>query len=449
MPVFDAESAAAIQSEAVMAARREYFLRFVLAPNPDLPAPWEYGSTDFDRARCFLAHFGDYLRYVPERSQWRVWASGWNTDDTGTRMSAYAFAIRKLAAQMIGAEEARMTEEVMANGEPLKKDLKDLEDRLKRMQRVLDMYGDMSDIEAMFRASQSFDGMTRPEELWNTDPYVVGTANGVLDLRTRRFGSARMTDYITKYLGAAYQPGATCPAWMKFMETVQPGEELRNYLQALVGYSLTGDVSDQGFYFLYGKGANGKSVFLRMVSELMGDYAEQGRRNLLEEAKNSDPKHDLAMLPGVRFLYCEETSAGGKLREETLKALTGGEKVVGEAKYEKPVTFQPVCKLWIAGNHRPAVEGTDLGIWRRVRLIPFATVIPDADRIPYMEFIDQLRPELPGILNWALDGLERWRPNMLPPTVKSAVEEYRADEDDLADFVADCLVEAPGKLIDR
>lgn len=440
------EASDALLEQAMQYGRREMFLRFVLEPKDGLAPPWDYGSTDQDRARYFLAHFGEHLRYVPERRQWRVWASGWNEDDTGTRTTAYSFALRRAALQQMKEVEEAMQQDLDQGSKSAQKQY---EEAVRRMRKSCDAYGEMPRIEAMLRAAQSFRDITRPEELWNTDPYMVGTQNGVLNLRTREFGSAKVSDYVTKYLGAAYRPGESCPKWQAFLARVQPDENLRNYLQALAGYTLTGDTSDQGFYFLYGTGANGKSVFLRILSELMGDYAEQGRRNLLEESRNSDPKHDLAMLPGKRFLYCEETSAGARVREETIKSITGGEKIVGEAKYEKPIVFQPVAKLWIAGNHRPAVEGTDLGIWRRVRLIRFSTVIPAEERIPYMELVEQLRGELPGILNWALDGLQRWRPGQLPAEVSSAVEEYRADEDDLADFVNERLEPAPGKTVDR
>ena len=445
----DLDSIAALQEESFSAGRREHFLRYVPAPRSGIAPVWEYGHTDYDRARFFIAHFGDCVRYVPDRDIWRVWLSGWNEDSTRTRLPAYAFALRKRCMEQLADAENDIMNGVMGSAEASKSEIKAAESQIKRLKTVCDMLADMANIESMLKAAHSIAETTRPEDLWDVDPYCAGTSNGTLNLRTREFGSSRFGDYITKYLGAAYRPGETCPGWMQFLSRVQPDEALQNYLQALVGYTLTGDVSDQGFYFLYGKGANGKSVFLRMISELMGDYAEQGRRNLLEESRNGDPKHDLAMLPGKRFLYCEETSAGGKLREEVLKALTGGEKVVGEAKYEKPIVFQPVCKLWIAGNHRPAIEGTDLGIWRRVKLIPFTTTIPEEERIPYGEMLERLRPELSGILNWALDGLERWRPGQMPAEVRSAVEEYRADEDDLADFVVDALDECPGKLVDR
>lgn len=443
------DSLAALQEEALAAGRREHFLRYVPAPKNGIAPIWEYGHTDYDRARFFLAHFGEDVRYVPDRGVWRVWVSGWNEDSTGTRLAAYAFALRRHCMEQLADAEQDILNGVMGSAEASKEEIKAAEAQVKRLKVVCDSLAEVTKIESMLKAAHSIGDTTRPEELWNTDPYCAGTLNGTLNLRTREFGSSRFTDYITKYLGAAYRPGETCPRWMEFIRKVQPDENLANYLQALVGYTLTGDVSDQAFYFLYGKGANGKSVFLRMISELMGDYAEQGRRNLLEESRNSDPKHDLAMLPGKRFLYCEETSAGGRVREETIKALTGGEKVVGEAKYEKPIVFQPVCKLWIAGNHRPAIEGTDLGIWRRVKLIPFTTTIAEEERIPYGEMIERLRPELSGILNWALDGLERWRPGQMPLEVRAAVEEYRADEDDLAEFIEDALEENPGKPVDR
>ena len=147
----------------------------------------------------------------------------------------------------------------------------------------------------------------------------------------------------------------------------------------------------------------------------------------------------MARLPGIRFLYGEETSSNGKLRDEVVKAITAGDTLTGEAKFQSPFDFQPVAKLWLMGNHKPRVEGTDEGIWRRVKLIPFTATISKEEEIPQAELMAMLLAETPGILNWALRGLDTFVPGRVPPEIREAVQEYRNGDDDLGDFLGDCV----------
>ena len=107
--------------------------------------------------------------------------------------------------------------------------------------------------------------------------------------------------------------------------------------------------------------------------------------------------------------------------------------------YKDAVTFKPSSKLWIAGNHKPRIHGTDNGIWRRVRLIPFAQTFSPEERDP--ELSAKLQAEASGILNWLIAGCLLWQKEGLkpPPEIEAAVEDYRSEEDMLADFVDGCV----------
>jgi putative DNA primase/helicase len=120
--------------------------------------------------------------------------------------------------------------------------------------------------------------------------------------------------------------------------------------------------------------------------------------------------------------------------------------MTGEEKFLPPFTFTPVGKLWLMGNHKPVIVGTDTGIWRRVRLIPFTEVISKEEKIPADELLRTFVEEGLGILNWLLEGLrgcDRGFIIPLPDSVAAAVEEYREGEDDLGEFIRDCICDAP------
>ncbi len=424
------------EAEAEVDATMRFF-GFVPLPSEAAGHVWEYEASDTGRARYFAAHFGSLIRFIPEISMFRCWHGGWHDDVGNLRLQAWcqSLAARDLSAakQFKAAIEAAAAS---MDKEEAKEALKTVDSRAQAARQL----GSMATVTAMLQALKSLPGMAIPITRWDVDPLLTGTANGVLNLRTLEFSSGRPEQLCTRKLGAPWVPGAVCPRWEAFLERVIPETELREYVQCLVGYSLTGLTDDQSFYFLHGTGANGKSIFVSVLTHVFGTYAWKARRHVLEETKTGagDPQRDLAQLPGIRFFYGEETSTDGRLREDLVKSLTAGDVLTGEAKYEMPFSFTPVAKLWVMGNHRPIVDGTDHGIWRRVKLIPFSVTIPRHEQRPMSELLAELKAEAPGILNWAIEGLKRWRPNMCPDSVKKAVDEYRTGEDDLADFIEVC-----------
>jgi putative DNA primase/helicase len=204
-------------------------------------------------------------------------------------------------------------------------------------------------------------------------------------------------------------------------------------------------MDDGAFYFFFGAGKNGKSVLLETLASIFGAYAGHARSELLEEPKHGgSPKHDLANLPGVRFLHSEETNDGARFRAGTIKSLATGEKLTGEKKYQDPFEFHSQCKLFIGGNHKPRLDGADFGLVRRLRLIPFTQTITEAEEVPKEEMLAGLRAEGPGILNWLLSGLAAWKPGLrhAPAEVREASAEYARSEDELADFIECCTQDA-------
>jgi putative DNA primase/helicase len=413
------------------------FLKFIPAPLPLGGNVWDFEPTDHGRSRFMLEHFREFLRYVPECKHFRIWVSGWHEDPGDQRLTSYVLVLadwqRRLASQMAAADRAAFASKYPVNPPP--GELAAMENTIKARNSAAMSLGNARTISAMIALTKSHGELTVPISRWDANPMTVGTANGTLCLKTGDFHAGRPEDYVTKRLSVCYDPAAACPHWEAFIAKVLPDPEVSSYVQRLVGYSLTGDMSDQSFYFLHGVGQNGKSMFLDVIARILGDYAGNARREMIEDVKFAAYKTDLAQLPGIRLLIGLETSADGKLRDDVIKSLTAGDPMKGEAKYMMPFEFRPCCKLWLAGNHKPVIEGTDFGIWRRVKLIPFTTVISAEDRIPQTVLLSRLLAEGPGILNWALEGLRQWSIDRIPATVKDAVSEYRSGEDDIGDFL--------------
>ncbi|OPY55595.1 MAG: hypothetical protein A4E49_00381 [Methanosaeta sp. PtaU1.Bin112] len=222
------------------------------------------------------------------------------------------------------------------------------------------------------------------------------------------------------------------------MERVLPDKDLREYIQRAVGYCLTGSMIEQIFFFCYGMGANGKSVFLAILRALLGEYARQADFSTFLVQRNEKVRNDLAALAGARVITAIEAEEGGRLSMQVIKSWTGCDPVTARFLFGEYFTFLPVGKIWLAANNKPAIAERNYAAWRRVRLIPFTVTIPPEEQDKKLE--EKLLEELPGILNWALDGLQDYRENGMktPTAVLDATAEYRRENDSLEQFIFEC-----------
>jgi putative DNA primase/helicase len=201
---------------------------------------------------------------------------------------------------------------------------------------------------------------------------------------------------------------------------------------------MTGSIKEQIMFILYGNGRNGKSVFLETISNILGTYAKTIQASsIMVKQNNGGPNSDIARLAGARLVTSSEPNEGLRMDEGLVKQLTGGDKVVARQLYGKEFEFEPEFKLWLATNHKPIIRGTDDGIWRRIRLIPFTVQIPDDQVDKDLKY--KLARESIGILNWAVDGALKWQQHGLhtPRVIESASEGYREEMDVLSQFVSE------------
>lgn len=391
--------------------------------NPGQASPGHHGAagfnlTDMGNAERLIARHGEDLAYAYPWGSWLVWNGvRWERDASG---AVHRMAKATVRAIYHEAGEARDSNE--------RKELARHATRSEAQARV----------DAMIALAKS-EVPVQPEEL-DANPWALNVENGTLDLRSGELRPHRREDRITKVAGTRYDPDAAAPVFERFLGRVLPSEELRGFVQRMVGYALTGDVSEQVLPFLHGGGANGKSTLINAVMEALGDYAQQAAPEILTAKKGSHPT-ELADLQGARFVASVEVEDGRRLAEALVKQLTGGDRVKARFMRGDFFEFNPTHKVLLAANHKPPIEGTDRAIWRRIKLIPFDVTIPDAEKDERLP--EKLRAELPRILAWAVRGCLAWQRDGLgePDEVRRATQEYRQEMDVLAAFIEErCVI---------
>jgi putative DNA primase/helicase len=272
---------------------------------------------------------------------------------------------------------------------------------------------------------------------WDADPWLLNTPTGVVDLHTGSIRPGAREDYMTKV--TAVGPGSVYPLWQSFLSRITGGnEELQRFMQRMCGYALTGVTREHALFFLYGTGANGKSVFLNTIAGVMCDYAKTAPIEAFIASRNEHHPTDLAGLQGARLVTAVETEDGRLWAESKLKALTGGDRIAARFMRQDFFEFVPQFKLIIAGNHKPGLRTVDEAMRRRFNLLPFTVTVPPPERDT--ELTEKLHVEWGGILQWMIEGCRAWQTEGLnaPRTVTDATASYLAAEDILAQWIADC-----------
>jgi putative DNA primase/helicase len=301
--------------------------------------------------------------------------------------------------------------------------------------------GNRDPLQAMVRLLQFRPGMSVSANEFDVNRHLVTVQNGTLDLDTGELLPHDPRHLLTKAMAANFRPGAECPEFEKFMERVIPDAGMRAYVQRSLGYTLLGDADQRAMFLVYGPSGTGKSTLMSIMSEVFGDYAGTAPSGTLRaQVREQGPSNDLHSLRGRRFVSTSETNEGTLYNEDLIKRLTGRDRVVSRDLYEKNQEWTPVCTLWLATNHPPRFTTDDDAIWRRIKLIPFNTVlVGDGEVHDFARSV--LAEERDGILNWLLAGLQDFRANGLgePPAIVEAVQEQRLQSDPVAQFLADKL----------
>lgn len=278
---------------------------------------------------------------------------------------------------------------------------------------------------------------------FDADKYAINFLNGTFDLKENRFREHRIDDLITKIIPLNYNPLARCPLWLQTLETAfNSNQTLIRFFQKAMGYSISGDVSEQKFFVCHGRGANGISTLLECIAGLLGDsYHKKISSDSLTSSKEREKIWETASLPGVRFVTSSETKDGAKLAEERIKEWTGSNTLAAEKKGQDPFNFKPQFKLWIDSNFRMQIRGNDFALKRRLVEIPFLNTLTDVQKDRALPV--KLQGEHAGIVNWLIDGFQLWMREGLEPLpneIKESVSEWCESFDAIGRFIQERCV---------
>jgi putative DNA primase/helicase len=374
-------------------------------------------GTEDALALSFTRRYHRDWRYVAGWGKWLVWdGQRWRTEDTLAATDLIRSVCRQTAVR---ADNPKVAAKLASAGT-------------------------VGGVERLARADRRHAATT---DEWDADPWLLNTPGGVVDLKTGRKRANERADRMTKITTAT--PDGDCPTWRQFIDEVTGGDkELQSYLQRMVGYCLTGVTSAHALFFLYGTGANGKSVFANVISTILGDYATAASMDTFVETRGDRHPTDLAGLRGARFVTAIETEQGRRLNESKVKAITGGDKISARFMHKDFFEYTPQFKPVIVGNHKPAIRNIDEAMKRRMHMIPFTVTIPPEKRDGRLT--EKLLAERDGILAWAVAGCLAWqREGLNPPAcVRAATEEYFEAEDALGRWLDErCVREINAKSL--
>jgi putative DNA primase/helicase len=368
--------------------------------------------TEDAAAQHFAKLHGGVRKYCHGSGAWFLWNQiAWRQDRTG-----------------LVFEEARVLARQLTRAEPAK------------IRYVSCKTSFAAGVERFARSDPAF-AVTM--EVWDADPFLLGTPGGTVDLRTGELRPSDPADGVTKLTAVAPAKTADCPLWLAFLDEATGGDTaLIRFLQQWAGYALTGDTREHALVFVYGPGGNGKSVLLNVLIGILHEYAVTAAMDTFTASKGDKHPTDLAMLRGARLVTASETEEGRAWAESRIKQMTGGDPITARFMRQDFFTFCPQFKLIIIGNHRPVLHCVDDAARRRFNIVPFTRTPASPDRL----LEEKLKAEWPGIFRWMIEGCLDWQSNGLtrPASVVEATEEYFSAQDVFGQWLDEkCEVE-PG-----
>lgn len=390
----------------------------------------QYDLSDTGNARRFVDTYGDWIRYNFDNKNWVIYdGKTWIKDTTQQ--------VKNLADKMI----REMQQEYF---DAFSTDKNKAEAMLKNIKHLSSSSGK----DAMLKEALHIKEIATLNKDYDTNPYLLNCENGVVNLRTGEIIPHDRSLMLSKNTHIEIDMQNSPKEWLKTLQGIfQEDNGVIAFVKKAIGYTLTGDTREQCFFQCHGNGANGKSVFLNTLNGILGDYAINAQVDsvLTRGASNSgNASPDIARMNGARFVRTNEPNEGARFNEGLVKQLTGGnDKITARFLYGTDFEFTPVFKLWIACNYKIGVRGTDKGIWRRMRLIPFEAEFEGKNDDKGLEM--RIKQELPQILGWAVQGCLEWQKDGLPmpDKIQRATNEYRDEMDIIRSFCKDNLKAKP------
>lgn len=383
----------------------------------------------------------DQFHEIFEEKGWRVYSDGiWSEDRTkkvGRAMEVVSDKIQRQAeSQLVKAETAFAHEGTDEN----KRRVKMAEKNLTFARGCASDTGQ----KAIVSRYSHQEGVARSIKEFDTQRDLICLDNGTLNLRTRELLDHNPKHLLTRRAGkVSYDPDATAPMFDKYISEAVPDEQQRRYLQRMAGYALLGVPNECAFVILQGAPGCGKSQFINILSALGGDYSATAAASTFR-ASNSEATNNLHDLRGARIVTTSETERGSTLDGELIKRVTGDDPVTTRALYQSNITWDPEFTLFMAVNDIPNIRSDDDGIWKRVKIVRFPRVFRDMPGQIRKISDTIIENELPGVLNWALEGLHDYLANGMqePGAVTEDVKSERDENDPVIQFLADGVEDA-------
>ena len=375
---------------------------------------------DTGNADRFIDRYGNLYKYSYIANKFYIYdGMKWKIDDKGS--------IRKLIDEMI---ESIKNEKVLHSEDVTEEEAREVFQKFYKKTRGTQAKKNIMN-ELMHRRPATPDDFDR-------DDMLINVANGYIDLTSRELYKHDINKMFSQITNTDYTEKMQPAVWLDFLNDIFAGDqEVIRYIQKALGYSLTGSTREQIMFILFGKGRNGKSIFVEVISEILGDYSNNMQAKSLMVKKNDNVNTDIARLSKARFVTSSEPNEGFRFDEGLIKQLTGGDKVTARFLYAEEFEYTPKFKIWVSTNHKPIIRGTDDGIWRRLVLIPFDVQIPEEKVDKDLKY--KLLREAPAILNWMAEGAYMWMQEGLemPDKLKAASKAYRTEMDVIEQFIED------------
>ena len=402
-------------------------------------------------ALLFREIFKGKLIYDHSACRWYQWQGHFWAED---KIEAAAASVQKvselyereLTRVSEQANSARMSGQSDPKAEALEKMLRGRLTALRTRSRVADI---------LALARQGVHGLSTSGSEWDRNPLLLPCLNGVLDLDSGKFRDGKPDDMILTHCPTEWRgENEACPTFEKFINEIMDNDvELVDFLQKLLGYCISGLVSELVFPIFYGEsGRNGKTTLLEILHHVMGDLSGAVPAETVlagdRDVTGGSPRPDLLLIRGKRLTWCSETSKGRTLDVAKVKLMSGGDTITCRGLYSGMTTFQQTSKNILLTNHIPRIDATDAAIWHRIILVPFLLSFVDLpkrlnERKRDKYLLGQLRGESAGVLAWMYRGFRNWRETGLNPPGKvlMATDGLRRENNTIDQFIeSQCLV---------
>lgn len=387
--------------------------------------PGQRSYSDTGNGRRFVDAFGNQVRYTPGLG-WFVWnGQYWKPDAEDLHVREL---VKKVPAMV--ANEAAAIED---------------SDMMKVAQKWATTSKTSSAQNNTVRMAQTDPRIGVPVDYWDKDPYLIGVANGVVDLKSGTLLQGRPDLHITRRCPVGYTPGLeSLPRFQQFLDFATGYDKsYQKWLQRAMGYTLTGLNTLDVMFMMYGPPGSGKNVMVEALVKILGEqqYAFPLDSSVLAQGDGKSNQADMyfwAEMRGRRMIWVDELPESERIKENQVKKLTGSSLISARSPGEKPFTFESQGKLWVTTNHRPII--TDDAMWRRIRPIPW-TQVPAKPDPSLKAYLHDPEGGLPAILAWAVQGAIEVLNSPDPDPVgwceqvQEAADMYRKNEDRLGLFL--------------